>query len=172
MRAGEDQAGAVGGSLPEQAAPWHSYVTDRSPSFGVGGVGRSGGGSDRGRPEIGASGAMVNLVWQALQVTTFPAAHTASLSCAPGSVQIVYSFADSQCFLGFAHPRSSLQKAVLTQPLGQLQSQAVQDSFLLRIRSRHPPQNQFLTRRRLQFDVADLDLAQFTQRHLGRHRTR
>src|SRR5215469_15780360 len=66
---------------------------------------------------------------------------------------------------------SSLQNPVRTQALGDLQSQRLQDPFLLAHRTSNAAQRQFLPFGRLQLDVADRDLAQFAEDDLGRHRS-
>src|SRR5512135_1494994 len=67
---------------------------------------------------------------------------------------------------------SSLQNPVRTQALRDLQSQSLQDPFLLAHRTSDAAKAQFLTVGRLQLDVADGDLAQFAKEDLGRHRSR
>src|SRR5260370_40007006 len=64
-----------------------------------------------------------------------------------------------------------LQKAIGAEPFGKLHAQPTQDPGLRCIGPSDTPQGQRLARGRLQQDVTDVNLVQFPQRDLPRHRT-
>src|SRR5271155_1178602 len=70
----------------------------------------------------------------------------------------------------FGRLRSSLQKAVGTEALGELQPQGSQDALLLGVGAGDATHGQLLTCGGLHEDVSDTKLAQFAEDYFGAHR--